>query len=327
MLSPTRLSLTEIEAAMQLIDPVFLHSPQFVSEPLSTELGLSLLVKIETLNPIRSFKGRGADFLMARLPDEKNQLVCASAGNFGQGLAYAARRRGKSLQVFAATSANPLKLERMRDLGAQVTLSGRDLDEAKDAAKAFALRNAFTFIEDGREPAISEGAATIAVELTQAPLQLDAPLDAPLDALVVPLGNGALLSGVGTWFKAHAPATRLIGVCMTGASAMEQSWRTHQLVQTNNVRTIADGIAVRVPIPEALKDLAAVVDEMWLIEDDDLLPAMRSAHQHLGVVLEPAGAVGLAAIMKRRDEWAGQQVGTILCGGNLTEEQRRRWLI
>ncbi len=323
MISPTRLSLTEIEAAMQLIDPVFLHSPQFVSEPLSTELGLSLLCKIETLNPIRSFKGRGADFLMARLPEAKNQLVCASAGNFGQGLAYAARRCGKSLQVFAATNANPLKLERMRDLGAKVTLSGRDLDEAKDAAKAFALRNGFTFIEDGREPAISEGAATIAVELTQAAQ----PLNAPLDALVVPLGNGALLSGVGTWFKAHAPATRLIGVCMTGAPAMEQSWRTHQLVQTNNVRTIADGIAVRVPVPDALKDLAMVVDDVWLIEDDDLLSAMRSAHQHLGIVLEPAGAVGLAAIMKRRDELSGQRVATILCGGNLTEEQRRRWLI
>jgi threonine dehydratase len=207
----------------------------------------------------------------------------------------------------------------MRAFGAQVTLAGNDFDEAKDAARAFALRHGWAYVEDGREPAISEGAGTIAVELTLWP--------EPLDALVAPLGNGALLSGIGTWCRAYAPATHIIGVCMSGAPAMEQSWRARRKIQTNSVRTIADGIAVRVPVTEALLDLETVLDDVWLIEDEDLLPAMRLAHQHLGIVLEPAGAAGLAAIMKRRDELAGQLVGTVLCGGNLTEEQRRHWLI
>ena len=319
MNSPTRLSLTEIAAAAELIDPVFLHTPQYLSEPLNDELGLSLVCKIETLNPIRSFKGRGADFLLARLPAATGKLVCASAGNFGQGLAYAARRRGWPLQVFAAETANPLKLERMRALGAAVQLAGRDFDEAKDAAKAAALRHGWRYIEDGREPAISEGAGTMAVELLRWP--------EAFDAIVAPLGNGALLSGIGTWCKAYAPATRIIGACMNGAPAMEQSWRARQTIQTNSARTIADGIAVRVPVAEALQDLAAVADDIWLLDDEDLLSAMRLAHQHLGLVLEPAGAAGLAAVMKQRDALAGQLVATILCGGNLTEEQRRRWLI
>jgi threonine dehydratase len=319
MKSDTRLSLDEMAAAAETIDPVFLHTPQFISQPLSEELGLRLLVKIETLNPIRSFKGRGADFLMSRLAAGEKHLVCASAGNFGQGLAYAARRRRVALDVFAATTANPLKIERMRALGARVLMAGRDFDEAKDAAKAHALRHGLRYIEDGREPAISEGAGTIAIELLRWP--------EPLDAVIVPLGNGALLSGVGTWCKAHSPATRIIGVCMTGAPAMEQSWRARQLIQTNSTRTIADGIAVRVPVPEALQDLQSVVDDVWLIEDDDLLPAMRQALSTLGVVLEPAGAAGLAAAMKQRDLLAGQTVATVLCGGNLTDEYRRRWLI
>jgi threonine dehydratase len=312
------ISTDEILAAIQTVDPVFLNSPQFHCEALESELGLRLVCKIETLNPIRSFKGRGADFFVKQLPAETKHLVCASAGNFGQGLAYAARQQRVQLDVFAAKTANPFKIERMREFGARVHLSGRDFDEAKDTAKAHALRNGLRYVEDGREPAISAGAGTIGMELLRA--------GDNFDAILVPLGNGALINGVGAWFKAHSPATRVIGVCMTGAPAMEKSWRTRQLIQTNNTRTIADGIAVRVPVPEALQAMQSVVDDIWLIEDEDLLTAMRLAHKTLGIVTEPAGVAGLAAILKERDQLSGQSIATVLCGGNLTDEQRRLWL-
>src|SRR4029434_10170785 len=107
-----RLSLERIPQAAQTIDPVFLHTPQFVSEPLSDVLGVRLALKIETLNPIRSFKGRGADFLVSQARNDV-PLVCASAGNFGQAMAYACRKRGLKLTVYASASANPLKVERM----------------------------------------------------------------------------------------------------------------------------------------------------------------------------------------------------------------------
>jgi len=128
------ISVDRIEEAATLIDPVFRDTPQFVCEPLSDRLGVATVLKVECVNPIRSFKGRGTDYLLHRLGPQPNGLVCASAGNFGQGMAYAARKRGTRLTVFAAISANPLKVDRMRALGAEVMLEGQDFDDAKAGA-------------------------------------------------------------------------------------------------------------------------------------------------------------------------------------------------
>src|SRR5687767_797687 len=118
-----RLALERVELAARLIDPVFLHTPQFVCEPLSAALGVRVALKIETLNPIRSFKGRGADFLVSQASNDV-PLVCASAGNFGQAMAYACRKHGLKLTIYASTNANSLKVERMQMLGANVVLQG-----------------------------------------------------------------------------------------------------------------------------------------------------------------------------------------------------------
>jgi threonine dehydratase len=313
-----RLSTERIARAAAAIDAAFLNTPQFLAESLGARLGCRLVVKVETVNPIRSFKGRGAEWLVGSL-EGRVPLVCASAGNFGQGMAFAARKRGLPLAVFAATTANPLKIERMRALGAEVRLEGQDFDAAKQAARAFAAEAGARFVEDGRDPETAEGAGTIGMELLRWP--------EPFDALLVPLGNGALLAGVATWAKAHAPATRVIGVSASGAPAMERSWRSGRLEALDRVDTIADGIAVRVPVPEALADLAGVVDDIVLVDDAMLLAAMRLAHQELGLVLEPSGAAGVAALLTYGDRFRGQLVGTILCGGNLTPEQAARWLV
>lgn len=158
----SRLSAGRIEEAARVVDPVFLGSPQYEVDALGEELGLRLVCKVETANPIRSFKGRGTDYLLHRSGGEAGRLVCASAGNFGQGLAYAARKRGVPVTVFAAMGASPVKVEAMRRLGAEVRLAGRDLDEAKEAARLFAEATAgVRFVEDGREPEISEGAGAL----------------------------------------------------------------------------------------------------------------------------------------------------------------------
>lgn len=315
-----RLSLSRIEEASHVVDPVFLQTPQFLSEPLSEVLGLRLVVKIETLNPIRSFKGRGADFFVSGLADARNAgpLVCASAGNFGQAMAYACRKHGLPLIVYAAVSANPLKVERMRSFGAEVRQVGDDFDAAKLAAKGFAAEHGLAMVEDGKQPEFSEGAGTIGVELLGYP--------ETFDALLIPLGNGALLTGIARWVKAHRPETRVIGVSAAGAPAMERSWRTGQVVELDRIATIADGIGVRVPIPEAVADMRGLVDDVLLIDDAPMLEAMRLAHRPVGIVLEPAGAAGLAGALAYRDRFAGQTVGTVLCGGNLTPEQMAAWL-
>jgi len=314
----SRLSLENIEIAARTIDPVFLNSPQFESQELGALLGMKLVLKVEILNPIRSFKGRGADFFASRLPENPPRLVCASAGNFGQGMAYTARKRGLSLVVFAAENASPVKLEAMRQFGADVRLHGNDLDGAKERARTFAQETGAYFVEDGREPSISEGAGTLAVELCR--------WSAAFDALLVPLGNGALLAGIGRWMKAHSPVTQIIGVCAAGAPSMALSLREKKLHITEAVNTIADGIAVRLPIPEALDDLERLVDDVLLVEDDALIEAMRLIYQHHKLVVEPAGAAGMAAALTCRQRFRDMLVATPLCGGNMTAEQTRRWL-
>ena len=142
-----RISIDRITEAYQVIDSVFKDSPQYVCGPISEQLGLEMVLKVECLNPIRSFKGRGTEFLFHRLGSHKHGYVCASAGNFGQGMAYSARKRGILITVFAATNANPLKIERMRALGAEVVLEGADFDGAKDAARRRADDTGAMFIE------------------------------------------------------------------------------------------------------------------------------------------------------------------------------------
>jgi threonine dehydratase len=258
-----RLSLERIARAASVIDPVFLDSPQYRAEPLEADLDSRLVVKVETANPIRSFKGRGTEHFTAILTGRPH-LVCATAGNFGQGMAWSARKRGLALTVFAATTANPLKIERMRALGAEVRLAGADVDLAHEEARAFAERSGARLVEDGRDVAIAEGAGTIAIELLHWP--------EPFDAIVVPVGDGALIGGV------------------------------------------------------ALADLTGLVDDFVLVDDAALLSAMRRAHQDLGLVLEPAGAAGLAAVLGGGERFRARTVGTILTGGNLTTRQAQEWL-
>jgi threonine dehydratase len=313
---PHRLRLENIQHASRTIDPIFLDTPQFPAESLSEALGLELVVKVETLNPIRSFKGRGADYFFVRNPSLP-QVVSASAGNFGQGMAYAARKRGIGLTVFASVSASPLKIARMQALGATVRQAGQDFDAAKLAAKDYAQQNGLLFVEDGRNVEFSEGAATMGLELLRYP--------SLFDAVLVPLGNGAMLAGVARWVKALAPGVQVIGVSAAGAPAMERSWRSGALVLTPSIATIADGIGVRTPVPEALEDLKGLVDQVLLVEDPTILQAMRLVHRHLGLVLEPSGAVGIAALLVH-PQFKKHRVATILCGGNLTEEQMKEWL-
>ncbi len=312
-----RLSLERIAEAATVIDAVFLSSPQYRAEPLETHLGCRVVVKVETINPIRSFKGRGAGYFVSTL-EERRHLVCATAGNFGQGMAYAARTHGLALTIFTSTDASPIKIARMRALGADVRPVGADYDDAHRAASAFASEVGGRLVEDGRDPAIAEGAGTIAIELLEWP--------EPLDDIVVPVGDGALLGGVARWVKAHSPATRVFGVAAAGAPAMERSWRAGRAVTLDQADTIADGISVQSPFAEAVSDIIGVVDEMLLVQDDQMLKAMRLAVHELGIVLEPSGAAGLAALLAHSTRFSGRSTATILTGGNLTAAQMEQWL-
>jgi threonine dehydratase len=294
------LSLSRIEQAAGEIDPAFLHTPQFVSEPLSREFGREILVKVETLNPIGSFKGRGASFLARRL-DPALTWVCATAGNFGQGIAYAGRERGASVHVFVAPDAPEGKVERMRALGAEVEARERP----DEAAREYASAEGQVLIVDGLDPAIAEGAGTIGVELAAA---------GRIDTAVIQLGDGALITGVARWLKSRAPECRVIGVCASGAPAMARSFAAGHPISDAGTGTIAGTLAISEPVPESLTRILALVDDVVLVDDDDMRAAMTLIAKSLGVLVEPAGAAGLAALARHAEKVGGERVAILLTG-------------
>lgn len=315
-MEPSRISLERISLARKFIDPVFLDTPQYELDSLNAVLGTRVVLKVETTNPIRSFKGRGAEFLVSQRAD-RTPLLCASAGNFGQAMAYACRKRGIRLMVYAATTANAYKVERMRSLGAEVILHGHDFDAAKEEARRVARTQGYPMIEDGLAVETIEGAGTIGLEL------LDA---GQLDVMLIALGNGALFNGIASVIKHRFPVTKRIAVQAAGAPAMADSWKTGRLVSYPTLNTIADGIGVRIPIPEALADMSPLVDDIITVREESIIEAMRLIHSHAGIVAEPSGAVGIAAILENPDRFRGHRTGTVICGGNLTNEQCRLWL-
>ncbi len=305
-----------ILAASKAIDPLFLDSPLIEQQTANTALGLRLFAKVETLNPIRSFKGRGTDWWMQNEPAGDHPVVSASAGNFGQGLAYAGRARGRKVVIFSATTANPGKVEAMRRLGAEVRLEGNDFDAAKTAARAYAEAHGAPFVEDGALHTIAEGAGTIALEITE---RLDREA-IKLDAIIVPLGNGALLTGIGTWIRARAPNCKVIGVVAANAPAMKQSWETGRLISTKTAATAADGIAVRECVPYGLDCMKTTVDEVWEASETAIRGARDFCRLHYGLVVEEAGVAGIAGLLENGASLKGKTVATILCGGNVRSD-------
>jgi threonine dehydratase len=310
------LDVNRVLSAAEHIDPIFLDTPLIRRSTLDEMLGCELFLKIESLNPLRSFKGRGAELFAATELSAGATLVTASAGNFGQAMAYAAGRRGCACTVFAARNANPMKVAAMQRLGADVRLFGDDFDAAKIEATRYASEIGARFVEDGAEPAIAEGAGTIAVELVRR---------VQPDIVVVPLGNGALLSGVGATLRRLAPGARIVAAAAAGAPSMELSLAAGRSIETESVDTIADGVAVRVPVPEALEMLQGCYDEVVGVADVHIIRAISLAVDHLGLAIEPAGAVGLAAILADPDAYAGRKVATIITGGNVTFEALASW--
>ena len=313
-----RLNMNKIKGAIPLIDPSFLNTPQFISKGLSDIFNCQLMVKIETLNPIKSFKGRGAELLIAQI-EEFDPIVCASAGNFGQAMAYACQKKKIPLTVFVSKNANIYKIEMMRSFGAVVELMGQDFDEAKIIAKTFAAEQEMHFFEDGEDLETLAGAGTIGLELLKFP-------DA-LDTLLIPLGNGALFSGIGRVFKEFSPQTELIAVQSEGAPSMVESIRSQKLITYPSVNTISDGIAIRLPVKQSLIDLEHMIDDALLVSDNATLKAMKLLHQHLGIACEPSAAVGIAAMADNKNRWRNKKIGTIICGGNLTPDQFKNWIM
>jgi threonine dehydratase len=304
---PTPLLTTdEIEATREIIDPVFLDSPLTRHPALDEALGCAVTLKVETLNPIRSFKGRGTEAVLAALAPRPRAVLAASSGNFGQGIAWAARSRGIAATIHAPAGANPLKIEAMRRLGAVVHVVEPGRDEA-DAARQAAHETGAPFIEDGAHREIAAGAGTIAQEMTAAGLRPD--------VVLVQIGDGALVAGIGSWLKATSPGTRVVGVTSRGAPAMAHSVAAGAPVE-RPAGTIADGLSITRPVAGALERVIAAVDEILEVADETLLAAMGLLLRTAGILAEPSGAAGIAALIEHRARFQGVAVASVITGSN-----------
>jgi threonine dehydratase len=319
-LDRVRLRLDRIRGAVDTIDPVFLDTPALPCAPLGEALGCSVTLKVETRNPIGSFKGRGTETVANAARDAgASRVVCASAGNLGQALAYSGPRRGLHVTVVAARTASPVKLRRITALGADLRLDGEDIEDARLRAREIAAADGAYLVEDSLDLATCEGAATIGLELVRD--------DPTLDVVLVALGGGALASGVGYVARSLADHVEVIGVQPLGAPAMALSWRRGAVIETDRIDTIADGVAGRCPIPEVLDDLLAVLSDVILVREDSIKAGMRALYEHAGLVVEPSAALGIAAVLEQPERFAGRRVSTIVCGSNVDQADFDRWVV
>jgi threonine dehydratase len=274
-----------------------------------------LFLKREDVHELGAFKWRGALPVLTAYRDRgATSVVTASTGNHGAATAWAASRLGLHTLVYAPEGATRTKLALVEELDAEIRLVGADLDEAKDEARRHAAAHRLPFFEDGAESAQYEGYGAIADEI------LDQ-LDTPPAAVVVPVGNGALLGGIGLRVCARSPDTLRVGVAAKEAPVMAESWRAGRPVESERSATFADGLAVRVAIPLAVDVLGEVASRMLVVSEREIARAV-GAFAEAGMRVEGAAGAALAALPHLKD--IDGPLVLVVTGRNIDDELHAR---
>lgn len=303
--------LERIEAAARLLAPVIRRTPTVGSRVLSERVGAQVLLKCENLQRTGSFKPRGAYNRIANMPaaERARGVVAASAGNHAQGVAWSAAELGITSTVFMPVGASLPKLVATRAYGAEVHLAGDSIDESLLAAQEFAERTGATLIHPFDHPDIVAGQATVALEiLEQVP---------DVGTVVVPTGGGGLLAGVAVALHAVAPQVRVIGVQAAEAAAWPDSLAAGTPMRVPRMSTMADGIAVGQPGAVPFAHVAELVSEIVTVDEDSLSKALLLCLERAKLIVEPAGAAGVAALLSTELRDLPGPVVTILSGGNI----------
>jgi threonine dehydratase len=306
----------DIVAARRLLAKSLTPTPLVTHPLLSQRLGAEVHVKLENTVPLGSFKLRGGLHLLASLgaAERKRGLVTATRGNHGQSLACAAQRYGVRCAVFVPVGNNPDKNAAISALGATVRAAGEDFDAAWAAAVEYAAQEGMIAVHPSREPKLMAGYATVALEMLDQAAQ-------PLDTLFVPVGGGSLAAGMGLVYNALSPHTRLIGVQSAAAPALARAWQTGEMREYPVAESLADGLATRVPAPETVAILREVLDDIIEVSEAQIADAIRCFAETLHQMAEGAGAAALAGAMRMHRRLAGERVGVVLSGGNITSQQ------
>ena len=299
----------DILAAEQRLQGHLLRTPCVASQTLSDITGAQVFLKFENLQFTASFKERGACNKLAQLTPEQSAggVIAMSAGNHAQGVAYHAQRLGLHAVIVMPRFTPGVKVERTRGFGAEVILHGDTLEESRNHAFALAEQRQLTFVHPYDDDAIIAGQGTVALEMLQ---------DVPdLDALIVAIGGGGLISGMATVAKALRPTMEVVGVQTVRFPAMFNAIQGTQHPQGSS--TIAEGIAVGTPGRIPMEIIRARVDDLLLVDEGDIEQALVMLLEVEKTLVEGAGAVGLAALLKYPERFKGKRVGLVLCGGNI----------
>ncbi|WP_133767457.1 threonine ammonia-lyase [Amnibacterium kyonggiense] len=303
-------TLDRIRDAARVLAPLAARTPMEHSRFLASVTGAAVHLKCENLQRTGSYKIRGASYRLSRLSAEERArgVVAASAGNHAQGVAFAARQLGIAATIFMPIGVALPKLEATRDYGANVELVGSVVDESLAAAKRYAEETGAVFIPPFDHPDVIAGQATVGLEILE---------DVPdVETVIVPIGGGGLISGVAAAVKQLAPHVRIIGVQAENAAAYPPSLAAGEVLTVRTTPTIADGIAVGTPGRLTFEIVRDLVDDVVTVSDDETASALLVLLERAKLVVEPAGAVGVAALLSGKITAPGRTVA-VLSGGNI----------
>ena len=301
-------SLMDVYAARRVIQRFLAPPPLLRSMILSERYGCDLWIKYEDSSPIRSFKARGGLYRGSTLPAEYAGVVTASTGNHGQGIALGAAAFGRKAVVYVPEGGNPTKVAAIRALGAELRVAGNSILEANGVARRASVEENLLYVEDGDDPDVMIGCATIALEIVEALPRFD--------DLIVPAGGGNLLGACGLVLSAVAPEVRVTGVQSSAAPSVYESFREGAARLHPLCATFAGGLATNYPGAYTFTYIQAGVHDMTLVDDDDLIDAAIELAKATSHVPEGAGAAAFAALRSDPARYAGRTVVLILSGAN-----------
>ena len=293
---------------------VAIESPLTEAPRLSARTGNRVLLKREDLQPVFSFKLRGAYNKMARLKPEElaRGVIAASAGNHAQGVALGAQRLGTKALIVMPVTTPQIKIDAVRSRGAEVILEGTSYDDAYAHAIKVAYQNGMTFIHPFDDPDVIAGQGTIGMEILRQ-------YQRPIDVVFVAVGGGGLIAGVASYFKRVSPDTRIIGVNAADSDAMSRSLACGERVRLDQVGLFADGVAVKLVGQETFRLCKELVDEMIQVDTDATCAALKDVFDDTRSILEPAGALAIAGLKAwvERTGARNQTLVAIACGANM----------
>ena len=304
-----QLTLDKFEEAYERVQEVVLPTNLIQSDFFSQTTGNKVYLKPENLQLTGAYKIRGAYYKISTMSDEEKQkgLITASAGNHAQGVAYAARKFGVPATIVMPVSTPLLKVNRTKNLGAEVILHGNVYDEACDKALELAAEHGYTFVHPFDDLDVATGQGSIAMEIVK-----ELPT---VDTILVPVGGGGLATGVSTLAKMLNPKIHVIGVEPAGANCLQVSLREGKVTTLDKVDTIADGTAVKTPGENIFPYLQQNLDDIITIEDDELIVAFLDVLENHTLLVENSGLLTVAALKYLPAE--NKKVVSILSGGNM----------